>query len=44
MDYHVFILSRVREAVDAGMSTDHAVRYATPAVGFVRLAVPADYG
>jgi uncharacterized membrane protein YdfJ with MMPL/SSD domain len=27
MDYHVFILSRVREAVDAGMRTDEAVRY-----------------
>jgi uncharacterized membrane protein YdfJ with MMPL/SSD domain len=27
MDYHVFILSRVREAVDGGMSTDDAVRY-----------------
>jgi len=27
MDYHVFILSRVREAVDNGMSTDDAVRY-----------------
>jgi uncharacterized membrane protein YdfJ with MMPL/SSD domain len=27
MDYHVFILSRVREAVDAGMKTDDAVRY-----------------
>jgi uncharacterized membrane protein YdfJ with MMPL/SSD domain len=27
MDYHVFILSRVREAVDGGMSTDEAVRY-----------------
>ena len=27
MDYHVFILSRVREAVDAGMTTDEAVRY-----------------
>jgi RND superfamily putative drug exporter len=26
MDYHVFILSRVREAVDAGESTDTAVR------------------
>ena len=25
MDYHVFILSRVREAVDAGMPTDDAV-------------------
>jgi uncharacterized membrane protein YdfJ with MMPL/SSD domain len=27
MDYHVFILSRVREAVDGGMQTDEAVRY-----------------
>ena len=27
MDYHVFILSRVREAVDAGMRTDAAVRH-----------------
>jgi RND superfamily putative drug exporter len=27
MDYHVFILSRVREAVDHGMSTEQAVRY-----------------
>jgi uncharacterized membrane protein YdfJ with MMPL/SSD domain len=27
MDYHVFILSRVREAVDEGMSSDEAVRY-----------------
>jgi uncharacterized membrane protein YdfJ with MMPL/SSD domain len=26
MDYHVFILSRVREAVDAGTPTDEAVR------------------
>jgi uncharacterized membrane protein YdfJ with MMPL/SSD domain len=26
MDYHVFILSRVREGVDAGMSNDDAVR------------------
>ena len=26
MDYHVFILSRVREAVDRGRSTDEAVR------------------
>ena len=26
MDYHVFILSRVREGVEAGMSTDEAVR------------------
>jgi RND superfamily putative drug exporter len=27
MDYHVFILSRVREGVDAGMSTDEALRF-----------------
>jgi RND superfamily putative drug exporter len=27
MDYHVFILSRVREAVDGGLRTDEAVRY-----------------
>ncbi|MFL6016023.1 MAG: MMPL family transporter [Gaiellaceae bacterium] len=27
MDYHVFILSRVREAVDGGMATRDAVRY-----------------
>ena len=27
MDYHVFILSRVREGVDSGMSSDEAVRY-----------------
>jgi RND superfamily putative drug exporter len=27
MDYHVFILSRVREAVDRGMSTDAAVAH-----------------
>ena len=27
MDYHVFILSRVREAVDSGMSTDDALRH-----------------
>ena len=27
MDYHIFILSRVREAVDGGMSNDAAVRY-----------------
>jgi RND superfamily putative drug exporter len=28
MDYHVFILSRVREGVDSGMPTEDAVRYA----------------
>jgi uncharacterized membrane protein YdfJ with MMPL/SSD domain len=27
MDYHIFILSRVREAVDHGMKTEDAVRY-----------------
>jgi RND superfamily putative drug exporter len=27
MDYHVFILSRVREAYDKGMSTDDAIRH-----------------
>src|SRR4051794_15607423 len=27
MDYHVFILGRVREDVDAGMTTDEAVRH-----------------
>jgi RND superfamily putative drug exporter len=27
MDYHVFVLSRIREAVDRGMSTDKAVAY-----------------
>ncbi len=27
MDYHVFILSRIREAVDRGMSTDDAVSH-----------------
>ena len=27
MDYHVFILSRIREAFDRGMSTEDAVGY-----------------
>ena len=27
MDYHVFVLSRIREAVDRGMSTDKAVEH-----------------
>jgi uncharacterized membrane protein YdfJ with MMPL/SSD domain len=27
MDYHVFILSRVREAIDGGMPNDEALRY-----------------
>src|SRR3954468_4317726 len=28
MDYHVFILSRIREAYDGGMSTEQAVAHA----------------
>jgi RND superfamily putative drug exporter len=35
MDYHVFILSRVREAVDGGMPTDAAVRYGITATAGV---------
>jgi uncharacterized membrane protein YdfJ with MMPL/SSD domain len=35
MDYHVFILSRVREAVDGGMATDDAVRYGITATAGV---------
>ena len=27
MDYHIFILSRIREAVDNGLNTDDALRY-----------------
>jgi RND superfamily putative drug exporter len=27
MDYHIFILSRVREGIDSGMTNDEAVRY-----------------
>ena len=27
MDYHVFILSRMREAYDKGMSTDEAIAH-----------------
>ena len=27
MDYHVFILSRIREGIDHGMSTDEAVEH-----------------
>jgi putative drug exporter of the RND superfamily len=27
MDYHVFILSRIREGIDRGMSSDDALRY-----------------
>jgi RND superfamily putative drug exporter len=35
MDYHVFILSRVREAVDGGMATDDAVRHGITATAGV---------
>ena len=35
MDYHVFILSRIREAVDGGMSTDRAVTHGIKATAGV---------
>jgi RND superfamily putative drug exporter len=35
MDYHVFILSRVREAVDSGMPTERAVSHAIKATAGV---------
>jgi RND superfamily putative drug exporter len=35
MDYHVFILSRVREGVDSGMKSDDAVRYGITATAGV---------
>jgi uncharacterized membrane protein YdfJ with MMPL/SSD domain len=35
MDYHVFILSRVREGVDSGMPSDDAVRYGITATAGV---------
>jgi uncharacterized membrane protein YdfJ with MMPL/SSD domain len=35
MDYHVFILSRIREAVDGGMATDDAVRHGITATAGV---------
>jgi uncharacterized membrane protein YdfJ with MMPL/SSD domain len=35
MDYHVFILSRVRESVDAGMPTEEAVRHGITATAGV---------
>src|SRR3954447_23505671 len=35
MDYHVLILSRVREDVDAGMTTDRAVRHGITATAGV---------
>jgi RND superfamily putative drug exporter len=51
MDYHVFILSRVREDVDRGMSTDDAVRHGITATAgvvtsaaFVMFAVFSIFG
>jgi uncharacterized membrane protein YdfJ with MMPL/SSD domain len=51
MDYHVFILSRVREAVDRGMSTGDAVSYAikntagvVTAAALIMVAVFAIFG
>ena len=35
MDYHVFILSRVREGVDSGLTSDDAVRYGITATAGV---------
>jgi uncharacterized membrane protein YdfJ with MMPL/SSD domain len=35
MDYHVFIISRIREAVDGGMSTDRAVAHGIKATAGV---------
>ena len=35
MDYHVFILSRIREAVDAGLPTDDAIRHGITATAGV---------
>jgi uncharacterized membrane protein YdfJ with MMPL/SSD domain len=45
MDYHVFILSRVREGVDSGMSSDDAVRYGiTATAGVVTSAALVMFG
>ena len=41
MDYHVFILSRVREAVDGGASTESAVRQSISATAGVVTAAAA---
>jgi uncharacterized membrane protein YdfJ with MMPL/SSD domain len=35
MDYHVFIISRIREAVDGGMSTDRAIAHGIKATAGV---------
>src|SRR5262249_12544834 len=45
MDYHIFILRRVREAVDDGMSNDDAVRYGiTRTAGVVTSAALVMFG
>ena len=51
MDYHVFILSRVKEAVDRGMRTEDAVSYGikstagvVTSAAFVMVAVFAVFG
>ncbi len=45
MDYHVFILSRVREGVDAGMTNDEAVRHGiTATAGVVTSAALVMFG
>jgi RND superfamily putative drug exporter len=45
MDYHVFILRRVREAIDDGMSNDDAVRYGiTRTAGVVTSAALVMFG
>ena len=45
MDYHVFILSRVREGVDDGMTNDDAVRYGiTATAGVVTSAALVMFG
>jgi len=45
MDYHIFILRRVREAIDDGMSNDEAVRYGiTRTAGVVTSAALVMFG
>ena len=51
MDYHVFILSRIKEAVDRGMRTEDAVSYGikstagvVTSAAFVMVAVFAVFG
>jgi uncharacterized membrane protein YdfJ with MMPL/SSD domain len=45
MDYHIFILRRVREAIDGGMSNDDALRYGiTRTAGVVTSAALVMFG